>query len=85
MRVFAKKYETGFSPIQLSITIETKEELKVFYSLFNHVKVCNWLRESGVDPDKIRSPLFTVAGEDDEFDQYTLLPSLGEAIDGGSV
>ena len=83
MRVFAKKYETGFSPIQLSVTIETKEELQVFYSLFNHVKICNWLRESGIDPDKVRSPLLNVVGEDDEFDQFTLLPSLDEAIGGG--
>lgn len=72
MRAQWNKDGPMFSPVTLSLTFETQQELDAFGKLFNAVKVGRVLRERGLDPSVIWATAESAGAN--------ISPSLNDAI-----
>lgn len=46
--------EPEFKPIGLKIVLETENQAKAFFALFNHCALADWADKHGLDTQKIR-------------------------------
>ena len=51
----AERISKSFEPIEIKITLDTKEEAKTLYSLFNHAGICILARP--IDGDAIKTAI----------------------------
>lgn len=47
-----------FTPTVINLHVETPEDAKTLLYLFNHVKVCDYLRRRGLDPGLCREAIY---------------------------
>ena len=62
MKVTSNAEDCKFKPVTLNITLESLEETKMMYSLFNYAPMCELLKLHGIDSDAIRDAILNVSG-----------------------
>lgn len=48
MKIERQEIKSDFVPFVLKLTIETKAEKNVLYSIFNHHLLCKWMEKNGL-------------------------------------
>ena len=54
MKVQSTKVDPEYTPVSITITLETPTEAGAFYALCNHVDICDLMSESNISLYKIR-------------------------------
>lgn len=57
MKVTATRENENFKPIELTLTIESEDQLKAVFCLFNHSVLCLFLEARGIEPTRVRGAL----------------------------
>lgn len=57
MQVLGMRDDPEFNPIRLSILMESIEEVRAIYAIFNSTPIAEFLREQGIDAAVIRKAI----------------------------
>lgn len=63
MKVKAKqvKVEPEFTPVEVSITLESKREVQAFYTLFNTAAICTFLAQYEINHNTVRAEVASLS------------------------
>jgi len=62
MKVTSNAGDRKFEPVVLNITLESLEEAKMMFSLFNYAPMCALLKLHGINSEAIRDAIVNVSG-----------------------
>ena len=62
MKVTATRKKKDFKPIDLTLTLESEDQLNAIYSLFNHESIRKFLEPHGIKNGDVRTALERAAG-----------------------
>ena len=57
MKVTSKPAIPEFTPIELTITLESADEARALFAVFNHIPVCDVLKRRHINPTSIRNAI----------------------------
>ena len=59
MKVKSEQAAPAFTPINLTITIESEQEKVALFCLFNHTALDGWMNNNGINTENVRDAIGT--------------------------
>jgi len=70
MKVRGNDVSVKFVPLDLTFTLETREEMDAMHALFNHVRTCDYVKSNlGIDAEDVRTVIDIHLNEEGDLDR----------------